>query len=542
MVDVFSWIAFGTPANPQSEKNSLEESRKSIFASLLGGKPHYYVDNIHEPLDDPTIAAVTTAEYFGDRLLGQSKQAEVPVRCTWTFAGNNVLLSGELARRSVLIKLDANMADPTVGRTFKHPNLKGWVKEHRGTLVWACLTLIQAWIAAGKPAGKTTLASYDEWSSVMGGILQVAGVEGFLQDREEIKVATGDADGPLSNFVGRWWARFSAAEVALGSLAYNAEPPSKPDAVKDLVSLLLYYKEEIDLGFSNFKLSSWQNQLGQKLSAAKDRVFDVPEGQNTVSVKLRKGRTANGIRYALEQVNSAAFDGPKQPEQDAPDAKPETTTPCLYETVITSLALADWVEAVRASGIVAVDTETTGLDVMTAELVGVSLAIEGRACYVPIAHTTGEAQLSRDEALGALKPVLEDPDITKVLHNAKFDAHIFRAHGIILAGVEDTVLMSYALDSGKASSYGLKELAQEHLGHRQTRFEDVVGKRRTFAEVSISAATAYAAQDADVTLRLYRQLKPRLDCEGVAGTYELDRGLQPVIMDMERAGVSLVPL
>ena len=188
------------------------------------------------------------------------------------------------------------------------------------------------------------------------------------------------------------------------------------------------------------------------------------------------------------------------------------------------------------------DTETTGLDVMSDELVGLSLAIEGRACYVPIAHTTGEPQLPREVLLTALKSILEDATVTKVLHNAKFDSHMLRRCGIALTGFEDTMLMSYALDSGTGNSLGLKELALRHLGHHQTRYEDVVGKGRkkiNFADVAIADATAYAAQDADVTLRLFRFLKPLLEVEGVSSIYDLDRALVPVLINMERAGVAI---
>ena len=141
----------------------------------------------------------------------------------------------------------------------------------------------------------------------------------------------------------------------------------------------------------------------------------------------------------------------------------------------------------------------------------------------------------------ALNPIFEDPAVKKVLHNAKFDLHILGRCGITLAGFEDTMLMSFALDSGTGDSLGLKDLALRHLGHQQTRYEDVVGKKhkKKFSEISLADATAYAAQDADVTLRLYKFLKPRLETDRVSLTYDLDRALVPVLIDMERTGVAI---
>ena len=121
--------------------------------------------------------------------------------------------------------------------------------------------------------------------------MQTIGVDGFLQDRDEIKAATGDADAPLNTFVNQWWARFGSQELAIGSLNYNAIPPTTAGAVNDLVSLLLHYKDEIDLGFNNHKLTSWQTQLGKVLSRGKDKVFDIAEDQTMLSVKLRHRRT-----------------------------------------------------------------------------------------------------------------------------------------------------------------------------------------------------------------------------------------------------------
>jgi DNA polymerase I len=228
-----------------------------------------------------------------------------------------------------------------------------------------------------------------------------------------------------------------------------------------------------------------------------------------------------------------------------------------YETVTTRERLAAWIEDARAAGRVAFDTETTDIDPMKAELVGFSLAVvPGKAVYVPLAHrraTTeldfgGEAlpQVPLREALDLLKPLLEDPSILKIGQNLKYDFNVLAQHGIRIASFDDTMLMSYALDVGKGS-HGMDDLAMRHLGHACISFEQVMahapGKKkseRTFAQLPLDKATEYAAEDADVTLRLWMVLKARLATERLMTVYEtLERPLLPVIADMERAGIKV---
>ncbi len=228
-----------------------------------------------------------------------------------------------------------------------------------------------------------------------------------------------------------------------------------------------------------------------------------------------------------------------------------------YETVTTLDALNTWVEEVRHVGKFAFDTETTGLDAMQADLVGFALATKpGRACYVPVGHTNagegldfgdgeGLDQLSLRDALDALKPVLEDPAILKIGQNLKYDILIMKRYGVDVKSFDDTMLISYALDGGRGG-HGMDDLAQRHLGHSCIPFKQVIalapGKKiadKTFAGVPIDKATEYAAEDADITLRLWLALKPRLVAEHMMTVYEtLERPLVPVIVDMEHAGIS----
>ncbi len=226
-----------------------------------------------------------------------------------------------------------------------------------------------------------------------------------------------------------------------------------------------------------------------------------------------------------------------------------------YKTVITLKDLDAWIARAREEGRVCVDTETTGLDAMTAGLCGVSLAVApGEACYVPCGHRKGEGldlgaaddleQMKEADVLARLKPLLEDPSILKIAQNLKYDFTIFAQRGIRVAPYDDTMLISYVLDGG-LHGHGMDELSELHLSHKPISFSDVAGKGKdkiTFDCVPIKAATRYSAEDADVTLRLYLLLKARLPVEGKTAVYEtLERPLVTILADMERAGVMIDP-
>ncbi len=231
-----------------------------------------------------------------------------------------------------------------------------------------------------------------------------------------------------------------------------------------------------------------------------------------------------------------------------------------YECVRTLPRLKEWVARAYDLGVVAVDTETTSLDPMTANLCGFSLALSpNEACYVPLGHTEGgaaggggdlfspEAKLCADQipeadALKVLKKLLEDRSVLKIAQNMKYDWLIFAQRGIMIEGYDDTMLISYVLDAGKGG-HGMDELAKRWLNHDTIEFADVAGSGKskvTFDCVAIDKATEYAAEDADVTLRLWWALKARLAAEGVNTVYEtLERKMPEVLARMERRGISI---
>ena len=218
--------------------------------------------------------------------------------------------------------------------------------------------------------------------------------------------------------------------------------------------------------------------------------------------------------------------------------------------------LEDWIARAREAGIVAVDTETNSLDCQTCDLIGVSLAVApNEACYIPLGHIDPDhsggddmfdadppRQIRMADALEALKPLLEDPSVLKVGQNIKYDLTVLARNGIEVAPVDDTMLLSFALHAGM-HGHGMDELSERYFHHSPIPFKEVAGTGKsqvTFDRVPLDKATAYAAEDADVTLRLWQSFKPRLHQERVTTVYEtLDRPLIPVLADMERAGIKV---
>ncbi|MCH7863248.1 MAG: DNA polymerase I, partial [Proteobacteria bacterium] len=270
--------------------------------------------------------------------------------------------------------------------------------------------------------------------------------------------------------------------------------------------------------------------------------------QGIPDAPLRAFLEHHGFRTLLNRL-SAVADAPAE-THETPGL--EEDPPCDhdgYETVVDEAALDRWIAEARHQGWLAVDTETTGVDATRAELVGVSMALApNKACYVPIAHGGTDmfaekpVQIDRAVAIAKLKPLLEDPAVLKIGHNLKYDLIVLGGCGIEVAPYDDTIVMSFDLDAG-LHGHGMDELAATHLSHSCIAYKDVVGTGKNqlgFGQVDLKAATRYAAEDADVTLRLWRRFKPRLAYEGSTRVYEMvDRPLVGVIAGMERAGIKV---
>ncbi len=244
------------------------------------------------------------------------------------------------------------------------------------------------------------------------------------------------------------------------------------------------------------------------------------------------------------------------PEGAAPKAEAAQLPfdPAAYEHVSDAAALQVWIDRIYEHGWVAVDTETTSLDEMRAELVGISLCVvAGQACYIPVGHTVGdgdlfgaakraEGQMDMAEALALLKPMLEDASILKIGQNMKYDAKIFARQGIQVAPIDDTLLMSYAMNAG-LHNHGMDTLSERYLSHIPIPIKPLLGTgkaAKTFDKVPVDDAVCYAAEDADITLRLWQHFKPQLHTAKVTTVYEtLERPLVPVLAEMEMHGIKV---
>ena len=263
-------------------------------------------------------------------------------------------------------------------------------------------------------------------------------------------------------------------------------------------------------------------------------LMDFLEEQNFKSTMVRIGS-----QLGVEAATDAGTPAPAVPEESD------------YSLVQNVEALEDWIARAHAGGTVAFDTETTSLDAGRADLVGFSLAVRPHeACYVPLAHRATDLladaepaqQIPLAEALALLKPLLEDPAILKIGQNIKYDMRIMARHDIAIAPIDDSMLLSYVLDGG-LHGHGMDELSTLHLDHKPIPFKQVAGTGKnqiTFDQVALKDACDYAAEDADITLRLYQLLKPRLVAEHMVTLYErLERPLAPVLARMEMAGIKV---
>ncbi|WP_120716620.1 DNA polymerase I [Tsuneonella amylolytica] len=290
--------------------------------------------------------------------------------------------------------------------------------------------------------------------------------------------------------------------------------------------------------------------------------FLTEHGFTSLLKRLDDGKGSPDRPTQLNPAKPQTAGAPASPQgnrQPLPEMPPVDRT--AYECVTTPERLQHWVKRAFAARVVAIDTETSSLDAMRAELAGISIALEPNdACYIPLAHGGSDMfaekpqQVDRSAAYAMLKPLLESDAVLKVGQNIKYDLNILsRCAGIHVAPIDDTMIVSFALDAGRSidgigaggigGGHGMDELAQRHLGHKTLTFKDICGtgkKAIPFGEVPLDKATEYAAEDADVTWRLWKTLKPRLAQEAGTQVYErVDRPLIPVVAAMERNGIKV---
>ncbi len=281
--------------------------------------------------------------------------------------------------------------------------------------------------------------------------------------------------------------------------------------------------------------------LPQPIEALAQRDADQPA---LVAWLLKQGFRSTVARLGLDAPATSPVAAKPVVQPDLGLTPPIVSGFGPYVSVTSGEALRVWVAEAVAAGYVGMDTETDALDAMRARLIGLSLATAaGRACYVPLAHEVLGEQMKLAEAIEILEPMLTDPSVLKIFQNAKFDMMVLSRAGFPMpTPVDDTMLISYAQEAG-LHGHGLDELSQLHLGHTPISYDEVTGTGRSrvpFQQVQIDRATAYAAEDADVALRLWDALKPRLRINGGLALYEqVERRLVPILLEMERAGVKV---
>ena len=255
MIDAIATILTGTGASVMTEGRDDEEWRKRVTAKLRQVPTILLIDNLRQTLDSSAVAAALTAPFWEDRVLGHSEMTRLPIRCLWIATGNNPEFSNEMARRLVRIRLDARVEQPWQREGFRHPDLMTWVRANRARLVAACLTLCQAWIAAGRPHGQRTIGSFENWAHVIGGVLETAGIKGFLGNLDEMMEASDSEGNANSAFVRAWWDRFGTAEVGL-PIFLRSRPTAEPP-----------------LQLSGATEKAQRTSLGITLGKMRDRVF-----------------------------------------------------------------------------------------------------------------------------------------------------------------------------------------------------------------------------------------------------------------------------
>ncbi|MCC8670522.1 DNA polymerase I [Xanthomonas arboricola] len=290
--------------------------------------------------------------------------------------------------------------------------------------------------------------------------------------------------------------------------------------------------ETLAVLYARYGFTQALRELGGAAAQAGLLTEPMPLGAAAASARTEPGR-ARGTGFVSGPASAPV------------DLDPALSAPGQYETILTQEQLDNWIARLRAAGQFAFDTETDSLDPLQADLIGLSVAAEpGQAAYLPFGHNFpgAPAQLDRAQALAQLAPLLTDPAVRKLGQHGKYDLHVMRRHGIALAGYsDDTLLESFVLNSGSAR-HDMDSLAKRYLGYDTVKYEDVCGKgakQIPFAQISLDDATRYAAEDADITLRLHQVLGPRLAAEpGLEQVYrDIEMPLVEVLARIEANGV-----
>lgn len=295
-----------------------DEWRKRITAKLMNAPSHILIDNIKWRLVSGDLAGALTIDEWEDRILGQSATIRLPVRCTWIATGNNLEFSDEIARRTVWIRLDAKVERPWERTGFKHENLRSWAREHRGEIVTALLTLVQKWLADGKPASDFILGGYEQWSNVVGGILKAIGIKGFMENAKQLYDQLDTERQVWVEFFRAWADKYGAwnedakewgawVEIDSGKLVWEPKDGNKVESVgtKELFLIASHSDDTPDdgLGILDIFLGDGKQQarrvnIGRLLQKRKDRVF------GGYRLEILNEKKKNATQYRLVAVGT----------------------------------------------------------------------------------------------------------------------------------------------------------------------------------------------------------------------------------------------
>lgn len=299
LTDVISIIATGSVTPASAMPSNSDEMGKTITALLASGTNMIFFDNINHGVDSAELASAITSPEYKARILGKTELVDTEVRCIWTLTGNNVQLSSEILRRCVLIDLDAQSAEPEKRSGWRHDDIRAWVKENRGELVWACLTLIQNWIAKGKPMYKSeALNSFENWSAVLGGILKCANVGGFLGNRQELKAMASDGrENDIMVLLEEWWQEKPGAWVPSRS---SDEVPVSLIGIAIAKNVQLSVRKVPD---ADGEMTYNSQQFEAFLTKYMNRVYRLSDGKE---VRLEKSAESgrNGYEWRLKVMDA----------------------------------------------------------------------------------------------------------------------------------------------------------------------------------------------------------------------------------------------
>lgn len=298
LAEVLSLIAYGKVASASQLPANDEEMQKSLLTIIRDGSNIIYFDNIDQSIDSGALASYLTAGEVTGRVLGKTQSVTAEVRAVWLLCGNNVRMSKELLRRLVMIDLDANMESPQKRSGWRHSDIKQYVRDNRGKLVWACLTLIQNWVAKGmKPDTRETLNSFENWSHIMGGILRDAGLGGFLGNRAELEERASDGDDDdIKLFLDAWWDRYMTKPVLVRSTDPKEESLIRMATEQDLQLPVRKTKNMDD------ELTYDHKRFNEFLGKYEGRVIGLSDG---TEVKVTKSPKAgkSGHTWKLEVMH-----------------------------------------------------------------------------------------------------------------------------------------------------------------------------------------------------------------------------------------------